>query len=54
MTRGVRGGQVIGRTNACGEEPKERPIWPEEVLATVTECVRALGTYVDRSANNRP
>jgi DNA-binding MarR family transcriptional regulator len=30
--------------------PDER----ETLLATVTECVRALGTYVDRPATDRP
>jgi hypothetical protein len=32
---GVRGGQVIGSSNAHGEEPKERPVHPAELVATV-------------------
>jgi hypothetical protein len=32
---GLRGGQVIGATNAKGEYPVERPLGPEDILATV-------------------
>jgi uncharacterized protein (DUF1501 family) len=32
---GVRGGQVIGASDAHGAEPRERPIQPAEVVATV-------------------
>ena len=32
---GLRGGVVVGSTNPRGEEPKERTIWPHDVLATV-------------------
>jgi hypothetical protein len=32
---GLRMGQVIGSTNARGEHPKERPIAPQDLLATV-------------------
>jgi hypothetical protein len=32
---GVRGGQVVGSTNARGEYPKERPLTPQDLLATV-------------------
>lgn len=32
---GVRGGQVIGATNARGEYPKERPLTPQDLLATM-------------------
>jgi uncharacterized protein (DUF1501 family) len=32
---GIRGGQVIGSSNAHGEEPKERPVHPAELVATV-------------------
>jgi hypothetical protein len=31
----LRGGVVVGSTNARGEEPADRPIWPGDVLATV-------------------
>jgi len=32
---GVRGGQVVGASNARGEEPKDRPVSPAEVAATI-------------------
>jgi hypothetical protein len=32
---GVRGGQVIGASDATGSEPKERPVSPAEVAASV-------------------
>jgi hypothetical protein len=32
---GLRTGQVVGATNSRGEYPKERPLTPRDVLATV-------------------
>jgi uncharacterized protein (DUF1501 family) len=32
---GLRMGQVVGATNARGEYPKDRPLTPQDVLATV-------------------
>jgi uncharacterized protein (DUF1501 family) len=32
---GVRGGQVVGSSDATGAEPKDRPVSPAEVAATV-------------------
>jgi len=32
---GVRGGQVIGSSDALGGEPKDRPISPQEVAASI-------------------
>jgi uncharacterized protein (DUF1501 family) len=32
---GVRGGQVVGSSDATGSEPKDRPVRPAEVAATV-------------------
>jgi hypothetical protein len=32
---GVRGGQVVGSSDATGSEPKDRPVSPAEVAATV-------------------
>jgi hypothetical protein len=37
---GLRGGGVVGSTTAHGETPKDRPIWPSDILATV---YRVLG-----------
>jgi uncharacterized protein (DUF1501 family) len=51
---GVKGGQVVGSSDENGSEPKDRPVSPEEVAATV---YRALG--IDLSTrlpgpDNRP
>ena len=32
---GVQGGQVVGSSDATGAEPKDRPVSPAEVVATV-------------------
>jgi len=32
---GIKGGQVIGETDARAEYPKDRPIYPEDVTKTV-------------------
>ena len=36
---GIRGGQVIGSTTAKGEAPKDRPVKPTNIHATVYECM---------------
>ncbi len=36
---GVRGGAVVGSTTARGEGPKDRPVWPGDVLATVYQVL---------------
>jgi uncharacterized protein (DUF1501 family) len=41
---GVRGGQVIGASDATGSEPKDRPVGPAELAATI---YRALGIDLD-------
>lgn len=43
---GMRTGQVIGQTNAKGEEPKERPLTPNDLWATV---YNHLGIDYERS-----
>jgi uncharacterized protein (DUF1501 family) len=32
---GLRGGQVVGATNSNGGEPKDRPLGPGDLLATI-------------------
>jgi uncharacterized protein (DUF1501 family) len=51
---GIRGGQVVGATQADGSEPKDRPLRPGDLLATI---YRSIGidhrrTLIDRQ--NRP
>ncbi len=36
---GVRGGQVIGASDATGSEPRNRPTTPAEVVATIYRCL---------------
>jgi hypothetical protein len=51
---GVRGGRVIGSSDARGEKPHDRPLTPADVAATVHHCVgvtseqvQTLGVAVD-------
>jgi hypothetical protein len=41
---GIKGGQVIGRTDAKGTEPADRPVTPQELVATI---FHALGIPPD-------
>jgi hypothetical protein len=43
---GMRTGQVVGATNAKGEEPSQRPLTPNDLWATV---YRHLGIDYNRS-----
>ncbi len=36
---GVKGGQIVGSTNAKGESPQDRPLNPANVHATVYKCM---------------
>jgi len=36
---GVRGGRVVGASDARGEHPRERPLTPADVAATIHHCV---------------
>jgi hypothetical protein len=51
---GIKGGQVIGKTNEDGTEVAERPLDTPDLLAT---CYKALGIPIDRqysTPNGRP
>ena len=51
---GVRGGQVVGRTDARGESPADRPVTPADLARTVYTL---LGIDPDRefqTADGRP
>ena len=41
---GVRGGNVVGRSDATGGEPADRPVTPQELVATI---FHALGVPAD-------
>jgi uncharacterized protein (DUF1501 family) len=36
---GVQGGQIVGSTNSKGDSPKDRPLTPANVHATVYKCM---------------
>ena len=36
---GVRGGRVVGASDARGERPHDRPLTPADVAATIQHCV---------------
>ena len=36
---GIRGGQLIGATDAYGETPAERPVRPEDVAFTILQLL---------------
>ena len=36
---GIKGGQIVGATNARGEEPVSRPVRPEHLHATIYHCL---------------
>jgi hypothetical protein len=40
----VKGGRVIGRSDATGSEPAERPVTPQELVSTIFS---ALGVSPD-------
>jgi hypothetical protein len=42
---GVKGGQVVGSSDSIGGAPKERPVMPSHVAATVYKC---LGIPIDK------
>ncbi len=42
---GVKGGQVVGSSDSIGGAPKDRPVMPSHVAATVNKC---LGIPIDK------
>jgi uncharacterized protein (DUF1501 family) len=51
---GVRGGQVIGSSDRTGSEPKDRPVTPAEVAASIYKALGIdLGTRLP-GPENRP
>jgi uncharacterized protein (DUF1501 family) len=53
---GLRGGQVIGASNARGESPIERPLTPADVLATVYHVlgINPKQTFMDLTGRPIP
>lgn len=53
---GLRGGQVVGSTTDKGEYPKDHPVTPEDMLATLYHVlgIDTKQTFIDRSGRPHP
>lgn len=53
---GLKGGQVVGSTTDKGEYPKDRPVTPEDMLATLYHVlgIDTKQTFIDRSGRPHP
>ena len=50
---GIKGGNAIGKTNADGTKIEERPVTPQELLATVYRAVGIDAAKVNRTPDGR-
>jgi uncharacterized protein (DUF1501 family) len=51
---GVRGGQVIGSSDAAGESPKDRPITPADLAATMLSLLGIDPQQLLHTSDGRP
>jgi len=51
---GVRPGRIIGKTDANGEYPVERPVTPEDFAATIYACLGVDYTAALQTPLGRP
>ena len=51
---GVRGGQVIGASDAVGERPKDRPVTPSDLVSTIYTLLGIDPTHELKTADGRP
>jgi hypothetical protein len=51
---GVQGGRVVGKTNAKGEKPDGNPTSPEDLAATLYDCIGIDGREIFRTPEGRP
>lgn len=51
---GIRGGQVVGATSRDGGEVHDRPVSPQDLLATVYSCLGIDSQTLLRDSLNRP
>lgn len=51
---GIRGGQVVGSTTADGGEPKDRPLRPGDLLATIYHALGVNHNLTLSDRQNRP
>lgn len=51
---GIRGGQVVGSSDAVGESPKQRPIKPADLAATIYKALGIDPHHTLQTADGRP
>ena len=51
---GVRGGQVIGSSDAVGESPKDRPVTPADLACTIYTLLGIDPSRELHTADGRP
>jgi uncharacterized protein (DUF1501 family) len=51
---GVQGGQVVGSSDALGAEPRDRPVTPAEVAATIYHALGIDGRTLIPGPENQP
>lgn len=51
---GVRGGQVVGRSDARAESPAERPVTPEDLTCTIYQLLGVPATSELHTSDGRP
>ena len=51
---GVKGGQVIGSSDAVGESPKDRPVTPGDLVASIYQLLGIDPTLELKTADGRP
>ena len=53
-SRGLKKGVVVGKTDARGEEPEERPVTPESLFLTVVSALGLDTTRQFKTSDGRP
>ena len=51
---GINGGQIIGSSDAVGESPKDRPVTPSQLIATIYKLLGVDPSEELRTADGRP
>jgi hypothetical protein len=51
---GIRGGTVLGASDAVGESPRERPVTPSELAATIYTLLGVSPDLELKTSDGRP
>ena len=51
---GIRGGTIVGSSDAVGESPRDRPVTPAELAATIYTLLGIAPDHELRTADGRP